>query len=43
VSFGSDAHLPAAVADGFRDAAAMAEAHSFRPGTSPTDLWTRID
>jgi histidinol-phosphatase (PHP family) len=43
VSFGSDAHLPAAVADGFRDAAAMAEAHGFRPGTSPTDLWTRID
>ena len=43
VTFGSDAHLPSAVAQGFRDAAAMAEAHGFRPGANPTDLWTRTD
>jgi histidinol-phosphatase (PHP family) len=42
VSFGSDAHLPSAVARGFRDAAEMAEAHGFRPGKYPTDLWARI-
>ena len=41
VTFGSDAHLPAAVAHGFADAVRMAEAHGFRPGRSPIDLWTR--
>ncbi|MEV0842089.1 PHP domain-containing protein [Actinocatenispora sera] len=43
VSFGSDAHLPTAVAHGFRQAAAMAEAHGFRPGDDPYDLWPRSD
>jgi histidinol-phosphatase (PHP family) len=41
VSFGSDAHEPERVAAGFRDAAAMAEAHGFRPGPSPYDFWVR--
>jgi histidinol-phosphatase (PHP family) len=41
ISFGSDAHHPDLVAHGFRDAAAMAEAHGFRPGRSPYDLWSR--
>jgi histidinol-phosphatase (PHP family) len=41
VSFGSDAHLPAAVADGFAEAAAMVEAQGFRPGRAPHDFWTR--
>jgi histidinol-phosphatase (PHP family) len=43
VTFGSDAHLPDFVGHGFRDAAAMAEAHGFRPGRSPYDLWGRVD
>jgi histidinol-phosphatase (PHP family) len=43
VSFGSDAHLPSMVAHGFREAAAMAEAHGFRPGRDPYDLWARVD
>jgi histidinol-phosphatase (PHP family) len=41
VSFGSDAHRPAAVAAGFRDAVAMVEAAGFRPGRHPFDLWRR--
>ncbi|WP_433616176.1 PHP domain-containing protein [Dactylosporangium sp. CA-139114] len=41
VSFGSDAHLPAAVGHGFAAAARMAEAHGFRPGRNPYDLWPR--
>ena len=41
VSFGSDAHEPADIAAGFRDAAAMAEAHGFRPGDQPHQLWAR--
>lgn len=41
VSFGSDAHLPAAVATGFAEAAAMVEAQGFRPGRTPLDFWTR--
>lgn len=41
VSFGSDAHRPSAVAHGFAEAAAMAEAHGFRPGRHPTDFWLR--
>lgn len=41
ITFGSDAHLPAAVAHGFADAARMAEAHGFRPGNDPFDLWGR--
>ncbi|MBA3311645.1 MAG: histidinol-phosphatase [Nocardioidaceae bacterium] len=43
ITFGSDAHEPSAVARGFRDAAAMAEAHGFRPGRDPYDFWTRSD
>jgi histidinol-phosphatase (PHP family) len=43
VTFGSDAHLPADVADGFTDAARMAEAYGFRPGRDPQDLWGRVD
>ncbi|MPZ72755.1 MAG: PHP domain-containing protein [Nitriliruptorales bacterium] len=41
VSFGSDAHAPAAVAHGFAAAAAMAEAHGFRRGRHPHDFWVR--
>ncbi len=43
VTFGSDAHLPAAVAHGFAEAAQMAEAHGFRPGNDPFGLWGRVD
>ena len=41
VSFGSDAHLPDAVATGFAAAAAMVEAQGFRPGAAPHDFWAR--
>lgn len=41
ISFGSDAHAPAAVADGFAGAAAMAEAHGFRPDRHPDQFWYR--
>ncbi len=41
VSFGSDAHVPADVASGFSEAAAMVEAQGFRPGRTPHDFWTR--
>ncbi|WP_426511548.1 histidinol-phosphatase HisJ family protein [Dactylosporangium sp. McL0621] len=41
VSFGSDAHRPDAVAAGFADAAALAEASGFRPGRHPYDHWIR--
>jgi histidinol-phosphatase (PHP family) len=41
VSFGSDAHLPSAVANGFAEAAAMVEAQGFRPGRTPLDFWVR--
>jgi histidinol-phosphatase (PHP family) len=41
VTFGSDAHLPAYVGHGFTEAAQMAEAHGFRPGRNPYDLWGR--
>jgi histidinol-phosphatase (PHP family) len=43
VTFGSDAHRPEAVAHGFAEAAQMAEAHGFRPGENPYDLWVRVD
>ena len=43
VTFGSDAHLPDLVGHGFREAAAMAEAHGFRPGAHPYDWWPRVD
>jgi histidinol-phosphatase (PHP family) len=41
VTFGSDAHEPMGLARGFRDAVAMVEAHGFRPGRHPYDVWTR--
>jgi len=41
VSFGSDAHEPAAIAKDFRDAAAMVESTGFRPGRHPLDFWRR--
>lgn len=40
VSFGSDAHHPAALARGLADAAAMVESHGFGPGSDPTAFWT---
>ena len=43
VSFGSDAHYPEAVANGLREAAAMAEACGFRPGLRAYELWGRVD
>jgi histidinol-phosphatase (PHP family) len=43
ITFGSDAHLPAFVGHGFREAAQMAEAHGFLPGDNPHDLWERVD
>jgi histidinol-phosphatase (PHP family) len=41
VSFGSDAHDPAAVGRRFADAAALVEACGFRPGRHPFDFWVR--
>lgn len=41
ITFGSDAHLPPFVGHEFRAAAQMAEAHGFRPGADPHDLWGR--
>jgi histidinol-phosphatase (PHP family) len=43
VTFGSDAHSPDLVGHGFREAAAMAEAHGFRPGKYLGDFWGRVD
>lgn len=43
VTFGSDAHFPSLVGHGFTEAAHMAEAHGFRPGRNPHDLWGRVD
>jgi len=39
ITFGSDAHDPTVLAQGFSDAAAMVEAHGFRPGRHPYDFW----
>jgi histidinol-phosphatase (PHP family) len=41
VTFGSDAHEPAELARGFGEAAALVEAHGFRPGRHPYDVWMR--
>jgi histidinol-phosphatase (PHP family) len=41
ITFGSDAHLPASIGHGFAEAARMAEAHGFRPGRNPYDMWGR--
>jgi len=40
LTFGSDAHDPSWLAHGFHEAAAMVEAHGFRPGRHPYDVWT---
>jgi len=40
VTFGSDAHLPQALGAGLAEAAAMARAHGFHPGTKPEDPWS---
>lgn len=41
VTFGSDAHVPEALADNFPEAVAMVEYHGFTPGRRPQDFWTR--
>jgi histidinol-phosphatase (PHP family) len=41
VTFGSDAHDPAALARDFATAAEMVEANGFRPGRRPHDHWGR--
>ena len=41
ITFGSDAHDPTGIAHGFAEAAAMVEAHGFRVGRHPYDVWTR--
>lgn len=41
VSFGSDAHVPQALADGFPEAQHMLEQLGFRPGPRPDQMWTR--
>ncbi len=41
VSFGSDAHRPADLANGFAAAAAVALGCGFRPGTDAVGLWSR--
>lgn len=41
VTFGSDAHDPSKVAQGFTDAASMAAANGFRPGHDPFAMWVR--
>ena len=41
ITFGSDAHEPAVLGNGFVDAAAMVEAYGFRSGRQPRDFWTR--
>lgn len=42
ITFGSDAHTPTALATGFADAAALAEAEGFRPGRDADDVWHRV-
>ena len=41
VSFGSDAHDPSKIANGFADAAGMAEACGYKPLPDPLALWRR--
>lgn len=43
ITFGSDAHVPTALARGFRDAAALAEAEGFHPGRDAEDVWHRVN
>ncbi|WP_100365811.1 PHP domain-containing protein [Diaminobutyricimonas aerilata] len=41
VTFGSDAHVPEAIAANFPEAKAMLESFGFREGSRPEDFWTR--
>jgi histidinol-phosphatase (PHP family) len=41
VTFGSDAHIPEALADGFPEAMMLVEYVGFRSGSRPEDFWTR--
>jgi histidinol-phosphatase (PHP family) len=41
ITFASDAHEPAALARGFSDAVALAQAAGFRQPRQPHELWTR--
>lgn len=41
ISFGSDAHVPEALAANFPEAVAMVEYFGFRGGATPEALWTR--
>jgi histidinol-phosphatase (PHP family) len=41
VTFGSDAHVPEAIARNFPEATAMLESFGFGPGSRPEDFWTR--
>lgn len=41
LTFGSDAHVPGALAGNFPKAVAMLEHYGFRPGRRPEDFWTR--
>ncbi|MGQ5691508.1 hypothetical protein [Rhodococcus erythropolis] len=41
VTFGSDAHVPEALAANFPEATAMLEHYGFRSGRRPEDYWTR--
>jgi len=41
VTFGSDAHVPEALAANFPEATAMLEHYGFRPGQRPEEYWTR--
>jgi histidinol-phosphatase (PHP family) len=41
VTFGSDAHDPTGLAHRFSEATALVEAHGFRPGRDPFDVWSR--
>jgi histidinol-phosphatase (PHP family) len=40
VTFGSDAHVPEALADGFPEAMLLLDHVGFRPGSRPEDFWT---
>lgn len=41
ITCASDAHDPASLAGGFKDAVHMAEAAGFRPGPDPLGIWRR--
>lgn len=41
VTFGSDAHVPGALAEKFPEAVAMVGHYGFRPGRRAEDFWTR--